>query len=109
MSACIDLKGAPPTRRTVAAMLHEMKESGGVTVINAHRISPGPPELIQFTAMQRRVAAGIRKGLSNRAIAFELKISEQGVKNCCFYMYKKAGLTTRLQLLIYLAGYPEFQ
>jgi DNA-binding NarL/FixJ family response regulator len=58
------------------------------------------PVSIKITGRERDLINAIQRGLSNREIAQELRISEQTVKNQLTQLYSKLQVKTRLQLLI---------
>ena len=57
-----------------------------------------------LTLAQRRVVRLIARGLSNKAIAKKLDISEQTVKNTLSACYQKIGLDSRVALSHYYYG-----
>ena len=46
---------------------------------------------------ETRILQGLCEGLSNKAIALLLGISEQSVKNCLVLIYARLGVQDRLQ------------
>lgn len=58
-------------------------------------------EKIHLTPRERQIIQAVARGLSNRAIASELRISEQTVKNQLTVLYDKVGVESRLQLALY--------
>ena len=58
-------------------------------------------EDISFTKMERETITFICKGLRNKEIAQHLDISEQTVKSHLNRIYKKIGVSDRLQLALY--------
>ncbi len=63
----------------------------------------------KLTDTEKEVAALICLGCRNKEIAQKLKVSEQTVKSHCNRIYKKAGVTDRLQCAIKLGRYPYLQ
>ncbi len=55
----------------------------------------------QLTRQERAIVSAICRGLRNKEIARQLGISEQTVKAHCNRIYKKLGVTDRLQLALY--------
>jgi DNA-binding NarL/FixJ family response regulator len=62
---------------------------------------PGKGGALELTKSEREVAALICQGYRNKEIALKLNISEQTVKSHCNRIYKKFGISDRLQLAIY--------
>jgi DNA-binding CsgD family transcriptional regulator len=60
-----------------------------------------------LTAQELRVAAAVRRGASNRAIAAELFLSPKTVEFHLRQIYRKLGLHSRTQLAAALAARPE--
>jgi DNA-binding NarL/FixJ family response regulator len=50
---------------------------------------------------QKQVAALVARGLSNKAIAYELKLSEGTIKVYIFHIFRKAHVTNRTELAIW--------
>lgn len=69
----------------------------------------GRREGAKLTPKEKEVAALICLGCRNKEIAQKLKVSEQTVKSHCNRMYKKVGVTDRLQLAIKLGRDPQLQ
>lgn len=57
---------------------------------------------IRFTKKEKEIASLICEGLRNKEVAKTLEISEKTVKSHCNRIYKKAGVTDRLQLAVYI-------
>ena len=57
---------------------------------------------IEFTKMEREILSLISQGSRNKEIAQQLDISEQTVKSHCNRIYKKVGVSDRVQLVAYL-------
>ncbi|MBC8412635.1 MAG: response regulator transcription factor [Nitrospira sp.] len=56
---------------------------------------------VRFTSRENEVLQLICKGYRNKEIAQQLGIEEQTVKSHCNRLYKKAGVSDRLQLALY--------
>jgi two-component system, NarL family, nitrate/nitrite response regulator NarL len=56
---------------------------------------------IKLTKSEKEIVSLICQGLRNKEIALKLRISEQTVKSHCNRIYKKVGISDRLQLAIY--------
>lgn len=54
-----------------------------------------------LTAREEQVVALVSDGLSNRAIAVELGLSEQTVKKYLFRIFEKLGISNRVELVLY--------
>ena len=73
-------------RQTMLKLLTEMKKAS-----HAVRLAPREHEIISL----------ICQGYTNKEIAQKLNISEQTVKSHCHRIYKKIGVSDRLQLALY--------
>ena len=62
---------------------------------------PPTEPVIHFTKAEEKVISLLCRGFRNKEIAQELQVSEQAVKSHCNRIFKKTGLTDRLQLAIY--------
>lgn len=60
-------------------------------------------EAQSLTARELQVVQSAAKGKTNRAIASELSLSEHTVKNYLFRAFEKLGVSSRVELLFYLA------
>jgi DNA-binding CsgD family transcriptional regulator len=65
------------------------------------------PDGSALTAQERRVAAAVRRGASNRAIAAELFLSPKTVEFHLRQIYRKLGVHSRTQLIAVLADQPD--
>ncbi len=65
------------------------------------------PDGDALTAQERRVAAAVRRGASNRAIAAELFLSPKTVEFHLRQIYRKLGVHSRTQLVAVLADQPD--
>ncbi len=63
--------------------------------------TPDVPELDRLTPREREVLAGLGRGLSNRALAEELFISEKTIKTHVSSILMKLGLTDRVQAALF--------
>ena len=63
--------------------------------------TPDSPELDRLTPREREVLAGLGRGLSNRALAEELFISEKTIKTHVSSILMKLGLTDRVQAALF--------
>jgi DNA-binding NarL/FixJ family response regulator len=54
-----------------------------------------------LTQREEQIVRAIARGLMNRQIAEELRISEQTVKNQLTMIYQKLGVQSRVQLAVY--------
>ena len=57
--------------------------------------------IVDFTKQEEKIVSLIRQGYRNKEIAQKLNISEQTVKSHCNNIYRKAGVSDRLQLALY--------
>lgn len=64
-------------------------------------ISTGNDTRAQLTVKEREIMSAVCRGLRNKEIGRQLGISEQTVKMHCNRIYKKLGVTDRLQLALY--------
>lgn len=63
---------------------------------------PNTEKKVEFTKMEREILSFICKGYRNKEIALQLDLSEQTVKSHCNRIYKKLGVSDRVQLLLYI-------
>jgi DNA-binding NarL/FixJ family response regulator len=63
--------------------------------------SRGNLEKISLTGKEREIVSLICRGYRNKEIAVKLDISEQTVKSHCNHIYKKLGVSDRLNLALY--------
>jgi DNA-binding NarL/FixJ family response regulator len=66
----------------------------------ANKNAPSEPTIL-FTRAEEKVISLLCRGFRNKEIAQELQVSEQTVKSHCNRIFKKTGLTDRLQLVVY--------
>jgi DNA-binding NarL/FixJ family response regulator len=84
--------------RTLKASLSG-KDFGTVPIIaNENQINP----IAALSPAQLRVLKGLKKGLRNKEIAFELGLTEKTVKAYMSTLYRKLGVSTRTQALLLL-------
>lgn len=55
-----------------------------------------------LTRREDQVAALLAEGFSNREVSMKLKLSEHTVSNYLFRIYNKLGVSTRVELVLYL-------
>lgn len=60
-----------------------------------------PEKIVDLTRKEKEVCSLICQGCRNKEIAQKLNISEQTVKSHCNRIYKKFGVSDRLQLALY--------
>ena len=65
---------------------------------------PCPLTVSRLTSRERNIAQLVARGLSNKAIARELHLSEGTVKMHLHHIYEKFGLGGRMQLALSIAG-----
>jgi DNA-binding NarL/FixJ family response regulator len=65
-----------------------------------------PARTPRLTPREEAIARAILAAQPNKAIADELGISEQSVKNRLTKLYRKFGVTSRLQLMRVLIKHP---
>lgn len=69
--------------------------------------APGQPRTL--TPREADIARGLLKAASNKAIAHRLGLTEQSVKNRLTGLYRKWGVTTRLELVVALMNGREIK
>lgn len=60
------------------------------------------PSAVKLTPRERQIVDAILDAASNKAIAARLGITEQSVKNRLTALYRKIGVTSRLELVLML-------
>jgi DNA-binding NarL/FixJ family response regulator len=65
-------------------------------------MTPKPPAPQPLTPRERDISRAILAAESNRAIAERLGITEQSVKNRLSKLYRKLGVSSRLELMQFL-------
>ena len=58
-----------------------------------------------LTAREEQVVALVADGLSNRAVARELGLSEHTVKKYLFHIFDKLGISSRVELVLYAVSH----
>ena len=58
-----------------------------------------------FTRREAEIAAAVKGAASNKAIAVRLGITEQSVKNRLTMLYRKLGVASRLELVVWLMNH----
>lgn len=64
-------------------------------------------EDVRLTPRERQIAVAVAAGLTNRAIAARLGISEKTVRNRLTVLFEKLHVRGRLQLAMLLTAKPE--
>lgn len=75
---------------------------------SAHKADPDEEKQALLTAKERKIAAAIvaGNGMTNKALAESLFISEHTLRNYLVSMYKKLGVSNRLELYVYASRHP---
>lgn len=60
-----------------------------------------------LTKREQEVAHLVAAGMSNREVSQELGLSQHSVKNYLFHVYQKLGISTRVELLLYVLSRRE--
>jgi DNA-binding NarL/FixJ family response regulator len=60
----------------------------------------GRPRTVRLTGRERDIVDLLLEGCTNKVIALRLGVSVQTVKNQLSALYRKAGVRTRLQLVV---------
>jgi DNA-binding NarL/FixJ family response regulator len=74
------------------------------------RVRNGPPadsELEVLTTQEKRILDHIGEGLTNRAIARSMHLSEKTVKNYVSAVLTKLGMTSRTQAAVFATRHPQ--
>lgn len=64
--------------------------------------------LAGLTPAQLRIVGGLKRGLLNKQIAFELGVTEHTVKAHMTAAFRKLGVTNRMQAMVLLGSEPAF-
>jgi len=62
-----------------------------------------------LTPREEEVACLVAEGMSNQNIASQLKLREHTVRNYLFHIFEKLGLSSRVELTLYIVSQPETQ
>ena len=57
---------------------------------------------IPLSHREREVAEKVAEGFSNREISSQLGLSEHTIKNYLFHIYEKLGMSSRVDLVLYV-------
>ena len=57
--------------------------------------------------MKKKIARLVATGLSNRDISDKLGLSPHTVKNCLSRIFEKLGISTRIELVLYILSQAE--
>jgi DNA-binding NarL/FixJ family response regulator len=60
-----------------------------------------------LTKREQQVVALVVDGLNNREISEQLRLSEHTVKNHLFHIFEKLGISTRVELVLYIVNQRE--
>lgn len=74
------------------------------TIRNSLFREPSPKKTVPLTRREKEVLNCLCSGFTNKKIAKELIITEQTVKSHCNRLFKKFGVSNRLQLAIVISG-----
>ena len=75
------------------------------SIVDALMGVPTPPMLVKRVTLSKReeeIARLVASGLSNCEVAQELSLSRHTVKNHLFRAYEKLGISTRIELVLYI-------
>ncbi len=86
-------------RKFVSRLLSEIEDITQVKHAEAKRLDKG---VAAMTPRESEIAALVATGASNRRIAEQLNISERTVKAHLGVIFRKIGITDRLQLALYM-------
>ncbi len=86
-------------RKFVSRLLSEIEDITQVKHAEAQRLDKG---VAAMTPRESEIAALVATGASNRRIAEQLNISERTVKAHLGVIFRKIGITDRLQLALYM-------
>jgi DNA-binding NarL/FixJ family response regulator len=71
--------------------------------------SNGSTDNRQLSKAEKRIAILACKGFTNKAIAQELSITENTVKNHIYNIFNKTGTEGRIRLMRFLIQQPEYK
>jgi DNA-binding NarL/FixJ family response regulator len=84
--------------QTVKTILSGRPWAHGSVAARAGQVNP----IATLSRTQLRVLAGLKRGLRNKQIAFEMGVTEKTVKSYMSTLYRKLGVNSRTQALILL-------
>jgi len=84
--------------QTVKTTLSGRPWAHGSIAARACQVNP----IATLSSTQLRVLAGLKRGLRNKQIAFEMGVTEKTVKSYMSTLYRKLGVSSRTQALILL-------
>jgi DNA-binding NarL/FixJ family response regulator len=64
--------------------------------------APLQPEITTLSKREDEIARFVASGLSNSEVAQRLSLSRHTVKNYLFRVYEKLGISTRIELVLYV-------
>lgn len=82
--------------------------SGQLNCLLEALIKTSPPRVVDYsgrpllTKREDELASAVAEGLSNKDIADKLRLSEHTVSNYLFRIYEKLGLSSRVELALYI-------
>jgi DNA-binding NarL/FixJ family response regulator len=88
--------------RTLKATLSEKEWTPAPIIAGENQINP----IAALSPAQLRVLRGLKRGLRNKEIAFELGLAEKTVKAYMSVLYRKLGVNSRTQALLLLQEVP---
>jgi DNA-binding NarL/FixJ family response regulator len=68
--------------------------------------TPKKEGMTLLTRREQEVACLVAQGMSNQDIANQLKLREHTVRNYLFHIFEKLGLSSRVELTLYVLGQP---
>lgn len=84
----------------VRSLVHELAQVPSLRTVNANGMK-------LLTPREEQVVALIADGLSNRAAAVELSLSENTVKKYLFHIFDKLGISSRVELVLFAVSHGE--
>ena len=64
-------------------------------------------DLPVLSKREEEITALVATGMSNREVAIKLGLSPHTVKNCLFRIFEKIGISTRIELVLYVLSKAE--
>lgn len=95
--ACVQAGQIWATAEELGFLVEALREHPPLRVVNRE----GVPLL---SPREMAVVQCVAEGLSNREAALQLKLSEHTVKNYMFRIFDKLGVSTRVELVLYVAS-----